>query len=479
MDIPSMAVTLAQIGSTFCLAPFDTLLQPLIDTILVEQGKDHARHGTLLKPRLLIWLVLVLTLRRDLNYDQALNWMVSGFRWLTDLLPAQAKLVSDGAISHARVKLGVEVFRVLCARLSATFQPLTADFHGWSSVIFDGTTGTMPDTAANRAEFGKPSARQDLAAFPQVRLMTLLAVTSRRLLEVAFASYTGKGTGERALAREILARLTHPKLLFLLDAGLYALDMVWRIVQAGGAVIVKVPAGVKIKRVQRLADGSWLAEITGQIIDPVMPHTVSGRQHWMIVTLTVRVIRLEIRGFRPFCLMTNLLDPAIPAREIALHYHRRWDLELAYDEIKTHQCATLRGQSPTTFRSKLPELVKQEIYALVITYNLVRTLIYQATAAQGHDPTAISFLETLQHLLDAAPVLTAATPAHREQKRQYVLSLIVDCRIDRPRRPRLNPRVVKVKMSKFARKNATHQSEVRDIVKDLQIVEVELLPTAA
>jgi hypothetical protein len=478
MDITSIAVTFAHIGTTFSFAPFDTLLQPLIDTILVEQGKDHARRGTVLMPRLLIWLVLVLTLRRDLNYHQALNWMLSGFRWLTDQLPAQSRWVSDGAISHARVKLGVEVFRVLCARLVASFQPLAADFHGWISVIFDGTTGTMPDTAQNRAEFGKPSARTGSAAFPQVRLMTLLAVASRRLLEVAFASYTGKGTGERSLAREILARLTNPKLLFLLDAGLYALDMLWRIVQAGGVFIVKVPGQVKLKRVQRLADGSWLAEITGQIIDPVMPRTVSGRQQWKTVTLTVRVIRLEIRGFRPFCLMTNLLDPAITAREIALHYHRRWDLEIAYDEIKTHQCATLRGQSPTTFRSKLPELVKQEIYALVITYNLVRTLIYQATVAPGQDPTAISFLETLQHILDAAPVLTAATPAHREQKRQYLLSLTADCRIDRPRRPRLNPRVVKVKMSKFARKNATHKSEVRDIVKDLQIVDVELLPTA-
>ena len=478
MDITCMAFALAQIGATFSLAPFDTLLQPLIDKTLTEQGKDHARHGTRMIPRLLVWLVLVLTLRRDLNYDQALNWMVSGFRWLTDLLPAQAKLVSDGTISHARVKLGVEVFRVLFAKLAASFQPLPADFHGRISVIFDGTTGTMPDTEPNRVEFGKPSARKGSAAFPQVRLMTLLAVAHRRLLEVAFAPYTGKGTGERALVRAILARLTCTELLFLMDAGLYALDVLWRIVQSGGAFIVKVPAQVQFKRVQRLADGSWLAELTGQILDPDAPPAQSGRQHWKTVTLTVRVIRLGIRGFRPFWLMTNLLDPARTAREIALHYHRRWDLEICYDEIKTHQCATLRGQSPTTFRSKLPELVKQEVYALVITYNLVRTLIYQATAAQGQDPTTISFLETLQHILDAAPVLTVAAPAQREQKRLYLLNLIADCLINRPRRPRLNPRVVKVKMSKFARKNATHKSEVRDIVKDLQIVEVELLATA-
>jgi len=197
------------------------------------------------------------------------------------------------------------------------------------------------------------------------------------------------------------------------------------------------------------------------------------------VTLTVRVIRIEIRGFRPFWLMTNLLDPAIPAREIALHYHRRWDIELAYDEIKTHQCATLRGQSPTTFRSKLPELVQQEIYALAITYNLVRTLLGQAASATAQDPTQLSFVETLHHILDAAPVLTAAPLEQRELKRRYLLTLLADCPIDRPRRPRVNPRVVKVKMSKFARKNATHHSEVRDLAKELQIVDVELVEVPA
>jgi len=397
-------------------------------------------------------------------------------RWLADTLPAKAKLVSDGAISHARVKLGVEVFRVLWNKLVASFRPLPADFHGLISAIFDGSTGTMPDTEANRATFGKPSARRGVAAFPQVRLMGLLAVAQRRLLDIAFAPYTGKGTGERALMRTILARLTCRGLLFLMDAGLYAFDVLWDITQKGGHVILKVPAHVKFKRIQRLPDGSWLAELTGKILDPTVPPTPQGRRHWKTVTLTVRVIRIEIPGFRPFWLMTTLLDPTITAREIALHYHRRWDIEIAYDEIKTHQCVTLRGQAPTTFRSKLPDLVKQEIYALAITYNLVRTLISQAAAEHGQDPTTISFLDALQHTLrvDAAPILTAAAPDHRELKRQYLLTLLADCQIDRPRRPRLNPRVVKVKMSKWARKSASHHSEERDIAKQLKIVDVGL-----
>ena len=198
MDVTSLAVAFAQIGATFNLAPFDVLLQPLIDETLAEHGQDHSRKGTRLIPRMLIWLVLVLTLRRDLNYDKALNWMLSGFRWLADVLPAQAKLVSDGAISHARVKLGVEVFRTLFTKQVASFSPWLADFYGRHSVIFDGTlrAGSMPDTVPNQA------------AFPQLRLMALLSVAQRRLMDIAYAPYTGKGTGERALMLETLARTT-------------------------------------------------------------------------------------------------------------------------------------------------------------------------------------------------------------------------------------------------------------------------------
>ena len=463
---------LANLAETFSLTPLETHLQPLIDDVLVEQGKDTYRKGTMLIPRLLVWLVLVLTMRRDLSYDKALNWMLSGFRWMTSLLPAQSKLVSDGAISHARAKLGADVFRALFVKQVGSFQSLEADFHGLVSVIFDGSTGTMPDTEENRTAFGKPSARNGVAAFPQVRLMALLAAGPRKLLDVAWAAYRGKGTGERALMLEIIERVCCTDLLFLLDAGLFSFDLLMCLQRKGAKVIVKMPLHVKPKLLERLSDGSWLAEIQGKIIDPEAPSTPKGRKTWKTVSLTMRVIHVVIPGFRPFWLMTNLLDPSIPAREIALHYHKRWDIEIAYDEIKTHQCATLRGQSPTIFRSKLPELVKQELYALAISYNAVRMIMSQAAEQHAQDPLQISFLETLEHLLDAAPILTAAPSEQRETKRNYLLELIASCLIDRPRRPRLNPRVVKVKMSKFARKNDDHKSQVRDIVQDLKIIEI-------
>lgn len=470
MDLITITGAFGQAGASFHFAPFATILQPLIEQTLTEQGKDQCRKGVTLVPTLLVWLVLALTIRRDLNYHKVLNWMLSGFRWIQSSLPAKSKIVQDGTISHARVRIGVEVFRLLLAKLVASFKTIEADFHGRVTVIFDGSTGTMPDTQPNEEKFHKPKSGKGKGAFPQLRMVTLLALSPRFVLDVAFAPFSGKKTGERTLMQEILGRLVRKNLLFLLDAGLYSFKMIWGICQREQDLIVKVPKTVKLKLTKILPDGSFLAQVSGKIKDLDAPKTKDGRQRWKKVSLTLRIIRVDIPGFRPFRLMTNILDPDITARELVLHYHERWDIEISYDEIKTHQCATLRGQSPTTFRSKRPDLVEQELYAVLIMYNLVRLLIFQAAVEHGKDPRFISFLDALQHIIDAAPIMTVDEAGRSEVKFNYLLAMIADCDIDRPRRHRISPRVVKVRVSKFKRKNEKHKSENRDIEKELKII---------
>lgn len=468
----TMSDAFAHIGDSFSFSPFADILQPMIEEALAEEGKDGCRKGTILTPTVSIWTTLALTIRRDLNYHHVLNWVVKGFRWIKMMLPPQSHIVQDGAISRARIRLGVDVFRSIFNKLVASFAPLKPDFHGLTSVAFDGTTGTMPDTESNEKRFHKPSSRSGSAAFPQARIMALMALSKRLMLDVAYAAYSGKGTGERTLVKKMLPRVLrlYKGLLFLLDAGLYAFEILWEIDQAEQKFIAKAPKSLKPKFLKRLPDGSYLAEISKKVEDPEAPPLGNGRKRWKKASMTVRVIRLEVPGFLPVTLITNILDTSITAREIAIHYHKRWDIEIAYDEIKTHQCATLRGQSPTTFRSKRSDLVEQELYAMLITYNLVRLLISRAAEEHEKDPGKISFLDSLQHIIDAAPIMTVKEPEERKESLNYLLNLIADCDIDRPRRPRINPRVVKVKMSKFKRKKETHQSEERDLARELKIL---------
>jgi len=116
-------------------------------------------------------------------------------------------------------------------------------------------------------------------------------------------------------------------------------------------------------------------------------------------------------------------------------------------------------------RSKRADLLEQELYAM-----LIRSLIYQSANKEGKEPLQISFLDTLQLIIDSSPFITTAKDSKRKQTFSYLLKMIADSSIDRPRRLRSNPRVVKVKMSKFKRKRKKDKSEYRNFEEELQII---------
>ena len=457
------------IGSQIDLRLLGKQLQPIIEESLRECGKASYRKGTILTPLFCVFVVLGLAIRRNLSYPHVIDWLVSGLRWLTCCLPS--KLVQDGTLSHARKRLGVEVFRRIFQKMVAHQDTLAKDFHGLTSVAFDGTSATLADTPSNRECFGLPHGGRGAGGYPQLRAVALLLLPLRMVADIAYGPYKGKGSGERSLMRQIIDRLPHQNLLFLLDAGLYSFEWLHACTKNNGwQVLAKLSASVKPKRIPgtTLPDGSYLAVVRKKIEDPT--RSQGQRKRYTTLEITVRIIEYQIPGFRPARLLTTILDPQISAKELVLHYHKRWDIEIAFDEIKTHQCATLRGQAPTLLRSKTPELVEQELYAVVIVYNLVRELIHQAARQSNNDSRGISFLDALQCIIDAIPHMSIALRAHAELQYQYLIALIGECKIDRPQRHRINPRVVKVKMSNFKRKTKNHQSTIRNLEDELQIL---------
>jgi len=124
---------LKQVGHSFRLEPFASMAQSILEETLAKHKKDKYRKGTILTPLLTIWLVLALTLRRDLNYHKTLNWLISGFRWKSLELPP--KILKDGAISHARGRIGVDVFHDIFYRLVSRSENVKIDFHGSFTLI--------------------------------------------------------------------------------------------------------------------------------------------------------------------------------------------------------------------------------------------------------------------------------------------------------------------------------------------------------
>ncbi|MEM9447513.1 MAG: transposase [Cyanobacteria bacterium P01_E01_bin.6] len=296
-----------------------------------------------------------------------------------------------------------------------------------------------------------------------------MAIAPRLLLDVAYGPYAGKGNGERSLMMSILKRLKRRNLLFMVDAGLYSFAMMSCTEQQECAFLLKVSGHPSLPVLKRLGDGSYLCEMSKRVIDP--ERSPLTRNRLKSQTLKGRVIPYQIPGFRPARLVTNILELCISAKELALHYHKRWDIELCFDEIKTHQCATLRGQMPTLFRSKRPELVEQELYGMLISYNLIRELMLDAANNHLRDAVLLSFLDCLQLIIDAVPQMSQPHSSNTMlQQHRYLRSMMAQSRIDRPRRPRVNPRVVKIKMSKFKRKTSQHKTQIRVLEKELEII---------
>jgi len=170
-----------------------------------------------------VFVVLGLTIRRDLSYPHVIAWLVSGLRWLTCCLPP--KVVEDGALSHARKRLGIEVFRRIFQKMVAYQDTLPKDFHGLTSAAFDGTCATMPDTQSNKERFGLPNSGRGAGGYPQLRAVALLLLPLRMVADITYGPYKGKGRGERNLMGTIIDRLPYRNLLLLLDAGLYSFDL--------------------------------------------------------------------------------------------------------------------------------------------------------------------------------------------------------------------------------------------------------------
>ena len=155
-------------------------------------------------------------------------------------------------------------------------------------------------------------------------------------------------------------------------------------------------------------------------------------------------------------LMTDLLDEdRSPAMELTLLYHERWEQELVFDEQKTHQDAR-RATQPAHLRSETPAVVIQEIYALSPGHFVIRSLMFEAAATAGLDPDRLSFAGCLQIVRCRLPECDGKSPETFDAWYRGLLGEMQRERTD-PRRNRINPRVIKRKMSKWKKKRSVHR----------------------
>ncbi len=354
----------------------------------------------------------------------------------------------------ARQRLGIAPVRHLFASIVRPLaRPETpgAFYCGSRLVGLDSTVYDVPDSDANAAAFARPSAgpRGD-GAFPQIRKLSLVELGTH--VELAFV-VRSIAHGEQAMVGGLLRHLT-PEMLVLWDRGFFSYQLWHELMARAVKVLARVTNRLILKPIRNLADGSCLAKIYRTAYDRQKDRN----------GIIVRVIRYTLDDPQRVghgevnVLITNLLDEKLyPAPELIILYHERWEQELVYDEQKTHQDPR-RVTKPAHLRSETPAGVIQEVYALSLGHFVIRALMFEAAQAVGLDPDRLSFLGCFQILRCRLPECHSATPQSFEAWYQGLLWEMQHERTDDAvRRNRINPRVIKRKMSKFKKKRPQHR----------------------
>lgn len=452
-----LAEALSAVGAPGSEASFSLFAQSL-DPAWVEQALQATGTATLRKRKLpaeyVVWLVIGMALLRDRSIAEVV-------RHLDLVIPTpqgKRQHVTGGAVVQARDRLGSEPLEWLFHATAAVWGPASADEHRWRDLVVlgvDGATLRIPDTADNEAHFGRPgTSRGDAAAgYPHLRLVSLMVLRSHLLLDLAFGSYR---SSEPALAAHLWPRLPERSLI-IMDRGFGSYENFHTLADAKHQRhwLTRAKQGdtaPQLHSVKQLGPGDQLVELAPS-------HEVRRRHPELPAALTVRAIQYQRPGFRPQTLLTSLLDPvAFPAAEIIELYHERWELELAFDEVKTH---TLEREE-ASLRCKTPERIAQELWGLAVAYNLVRLTIADVARRAGVPPTQISYRHALHFIRAFWLSAWLASPGVLPKRLRALLDELPLLLLP-PRRNRAFPRAVKIKMSNYARKRPRSPSNGKGV----------------
>jgi hypothetical protein len=414
-----------------------------IAQVLAAEGRQAQRVRKL--DLLLTVLVIVgMNIYPALSIGHVIQKLARGLRFIWP--DADYDVPKDSALSYRRYQLGAPVmarlFRHIC-RPIATLETKGAFCFGLRTMAIDGTIETLPDTAANAAVFGRHHTGRGEAAFPQTQCVYLAECGTHVIVDAGFwPIHTSERVGGHRMLRSITADM-----LVMWDRGFHDYDMITGVRHRQAHVLSRLPAHVKPERVQTLPDGSWLAYI--------YPSDYQRRRQGE--RCLVRIIAYKVTDpalaapNETHRLLTTLLDPDLyPALDLICAYHERWEIEVAIDEIDTHQ-----RLSAKTLRSLKPVGVIQELYGLLIAHFIIRSLMHEAAVQADIDPDRLSFVHAVELIKDAIPEFQMVA----EDQRELLYHRLLRDMARRPlpeRRNRVNPRVVKRKMSNFLKKRPKH-----------------------
>ena len=405
------------LGELTQIVPFD-----MIDEILIETRTVQARVRDL-PSRVVVYLLLAGCLFADLGYSQVWHRLVAGLGGLDVATP------TAGALCQARRRIGIAPMKALFDLLRGPAAGVATAGTRWRGLLvtaIDGTIMTAPDSTANLPEYTKHRCHNGGSGYPLIRVLALVACGTRTIIDAVFGPTS---LGETTYTHQLLPSM-HTGMIVLLDRNFAARELLTAIDATGAKFLVRLKNGRTMSVLRRYPDGSYLSMLGGvpvRVIDAEITITTATGRHTGLYRLA-----------------TTLLDHhRYPATGLLTLYHQRWEIETAFLEIKS----TILGGK--VLRARTPTGVVQEIYALLVTYQILRTAMADATDTRpGIAPDRAGFTIALHAARDqivqaTGVITTTVTDLVGAIGRLVLANLLPDRRI------RTSPRVVKRAISKY------------------------------
>jgi Transposase DDE domain len=406
--------------------PFaDSLSERRILDALQEHGVQY--RDRLFSPVTTIWGFLSQVLSDDHSCRDAVSRILA-HRAASGLAPCSPHTAS---YCDARSRLPTAVLRTLAKDTAQQLQeslPEAWKWNGRNVFVADGSHVSMPDTEANQAAYPQPVVQQEGIGFPLARVAVLLSLATGACHDLAIAPYAGKGTGETTLLRQLYGSLS-PGDVVVADALFDNYFIACELRRLGVDLVVRVQAErVGSRTVQSRPDGDLIAWQR-----PNKPRGMTGEQYRRYPeSILMRQVPVDARGkgnrAEQFKVATTILDASIDGGQIGGIFERRWDGEVDIRSVKSTMKMDI-------LRCKTPEMVRKEVWAHLLAYNLLRTVMAVAAAQSKVEPREISFKGAKQALTAFAPKLEAARPQQRAGLVDAMLKAVAYHRVgDRPGR---------------------------------------------
>jgi hypothetical protein len=436
-SIAGIVADLDAASQDFAVEALASVIKPRwIEEALHSTGRQSRRNRVLPAP-LVVWTVILLGMFRRHSYVTLLGLLANSL-WLRT---RWSRPPSSSALSQARRRLGFEPIRALFEKSAASIVEEIPGQRvaGLRLMSIDGSTIRVPDSHENRAHFGTQHCGRGRAAYPLMRIATLVDTGSHATVAARQAPYC---VGEMTLARQLVAALPKDSLLCL-DRNFGSYELLWDIARQGGHFVVRRKRHMKGETVHRFSRNDRLVRIR-------LLSSLRKKRPDLPITLIVREVtyRPSRRG-ETIRVFTSVTDPAVlSAEQVAEAYGMRWVHETTLDESKTHLLDHASVNRPALLRSMTPGMIQQELYGALIAHNATRVLLHRAASRAGTSGHRLSFVAGLERVREAVRDMMQLPTQRLPERYDRLLESLTWVQVP-PRPGRSFPRVIKVKMSHY------------------------------